>query len=77
LGLLVDLETDLPEILAALFDGVASGLHRWDDIKLDNPPRMADFTCWVEACAPGLGREPGEFLQAYQENRLTAYTIRF
>lgn len=73
----IRLKADLPEILAALFTGLSAGLRNWDTIKLDNPPRMADFARWVEACASGLGWEPGEFLEAYQENREAAYAISF
>lgn len=33
---------------------------------------MADFTLWVEAAAPALGWQPGEFLTAYRRNRARA-----
>jgi len=73
----IRLQADLPEILAALFTGISAGLRNRDAVKLENPPRMADFAQWVEACAPGLGWEPGEFLEAYRENRESAYAISF
>jgi hypothetical protein len=33
---------------------------------------MADFATWAEACAPGFGWAPGEFLRDYEENRTDA-----
>ena len=57
------------KILGALLDAVAAGLRHQPDIQLDCRPRMADFASWAEACAPGFGWEPGEFLRDYDENR--------
>lgn len=62
-------EKQRPAILGALFDAVAAGLRRLPDIRLDKPPRMADFAEWGEACASGFGWERGEFLAAYTENQ--------
>lgn len=60
------------KILGALFDAVAGGLRHLPNIWLDRLPRMADFAKWAEACAPGFGWEPGEFLRDYEENRTEA-----
>lgn len=67
----------MPAVLGALFEGLAAGIRNWEATKIENPPRMADFARWVEACAPGLGWEPGEFLDAYQASRKNAYQISF
>ena len=36
---------------------------------------MADFSKWIMAAEPGLGWEPGSFMNAYNENRSTAVGI--
>lgn len=64
-----DFAQSRPLILGALFDAVAKGLGRLSTVEVKNLPRMADFAVWVEACAPGLGWEPEEFLKIYRENR--------
>jgi hypothetical protein len=64
-----------PKILGAIFDAVAAGLRHLPDIRLDRRPRMADFASWGEACAPGFGWEPGEFLRDYDENRNDAVAV--
>ncbi len=71
------LKQDMPNIRAALFVGLSAGVRNWGKTKLENPPRMADFARWVEACSSGLGWERGEFVEAYQENRKEAYAISF
>jgi len=71
------LKQDMPKILGGLFDGISSGVRNWETTKLEKPPRMADFARWVEACSSGLGWEPGEFIEAYNENRKNAYAISF
>jgi hypothetical protein len=62
-------------ILGALLDAVSTALQNKDAVKLDNPPRMADFSKWVMAAEPGLGWEPGSFMNAYNDNRSTAVGI--
>ena len=71
------LKQDMPKILGALCDGLSVGVRNWKSTKLDSPPRMAEFARWVEACSTGLDWEPGEFIEAYQENRQHAYAISF
>jgi putative DNA primase/helicase len=58
-----------PKILGALCDAVSVGLSRIGTLQLDEFPRMADFCAWVEACAPGIGLEPGDFSRAFNTNR--------
>jgi len=69
-GLFEDFERDKPHILGAILDGVSNALRDFDNMKLPNPPRMADFACWVIAGLPGLGLSSGDFLKAYAFNRL-------
>lgn len=57
------------EILGALLTALSAALRRIDCIELGLAPRMADFATLIEAAAPGLGWDPGEFLAAYNTNR--------
>ena len=59
----------LPRILGGFMDAIVCGLRRWQEVRLDRKPRRLDFARWVEAAAPALGLQPGEFLSAYMENR--------
>ncbi|CTQ56844.1 Superfamily II helicase [Roseibium album] len=61
----------LPGILGALLDAMSSAVRRYDETKVENPPRMADFARLVIACEPGLGWEAGDFMKAYNANRQT------
>jgi len=64
-----EFEAHHPAILGALYDAVARALARIDQVRLDRLPRLADFARWVEAAAPALGWQPGEFIAAYASNR--------
>jgi len=58
-----------PQVLGALYDLVAVGLHNRDKVKLQNLPRMADSARWIAAVEnEGLWHK-GSFLDAYQDNR--------
>lgn len=70
-----EFEAARPAILGALLDAVSTGLARLDEVHLEDPPRLADFAEWVEACAPALGWAPGEFLDAYRENQTHANAL--
>jgi hypothetical protein len=61
-----------PRLLGALLDAVAVALHRLPQVRLDRLPRMADYTRWAVAAAPGLGLDPEVFLAAYRDNREAA-----
>jgi hypothetical protein len=50
-----------PYVLGALLDAVVVGLRNRDSVHVPDLPRLADFATWVEACAPALGWEQGEF----------------
>jgi len=58
-----------PRILGALLEAAVAGLGNLPNLRLDQPPRMADFALWVNACEASLGMIPGEALAAYQSNR--------
>ena len=61
-----------PLILGALLDAIAAGLRHQSTVSVERLSRMAAFVKWGEACAPGFGWEPGEFLRDYEENRSDA-----
>jgi hypothetical protein len=60
-----------PQILGALFDAAAHGLRRLSSVRLERPPRMADFALWATACETAFW-PPGTFLRAYNANRRAA-----
>ena len=62
-------------ILGFLLDAVSTALKRRDDVRLDQIPRMGDFCIWAEAAGPAFGWHPGEFTEAYQDNRDTAISM--
>jgi hypothetical protein len=62
-------ERERPYILGALLDAVAYALANVGSVRLESPPRMADFAAWMCAAEPALGWEPGSFLRAYEANR--------
>jgi hypothetical protein len=61
-----------PRLLGALLEAVAVGLRRLPQVRLDRLPRMADYTRWAYAAAPGLQLDPDVFLAAYRDNREAA-----
>ncbi len=61
-----------PSILGVLLDGVSSALRRLPEIRLERPPRMADFAAFATAAEQGLGWRDGEFMEAYALNRAGA-----
>lgn len=70
-----DFEEARPRILGALLDSAVAGLGSLPTVTLDGLPRMADFAIWVNACAEGLGMEPGEAMAVYQLNRAEAHHL--
>src|SRR5208283_4054174 len=64
-----------PRILGALLDAASAGLRNLPNVRLDQPPRMADFALWVSACEESLGMKPGEALSAYQSNRVETHNL--
>ena len=57
-----------PGILGALLDAAVMGLRNLSQVRLDRPPRLADFALWVSACEQALGMKPGEAMAACQAN---------
>lgn len=56
-------------ILGGLLDLFVRTLAQLPKVKLDRPPRMADFTRLGEAMAQALGYAPGAFDKLYKANR--------
>jgi hypothetical protein len=61
-----------PALLGLLYDGLSAGLRNLPTTKLEVGPRMLDACTWAEACAPGVGIEPGEITRAWMANRAGA-----
>jgi hypothetical protein len=57
-----------PRILGALLDATVAGLRNLPQVKLDRPPRLADFALWVNACEEDLGMKQGVAMAACQAN---------
>jgi len=64
-----------PRILGALLDAAVAGLRALPKVRIEHPPRMADFAFWVRACEEGLGMKSGEGLAVYQSNRTATRTL--
>lgn len=58
-----------PRVLGALLDAVSVALQGQPQLRLEQLPRMADFTTWVVAASLGLDLVPEGFLTAYSSNR--------
>jgi len=59
----------LPQILGAFIDVISKAMKRLPTVKLQKPPRMADFATLAVAAEEALGLKPGAFLSAYSTNR--------
>ena len=60
-----EFEDARPRILGAVLDALSTGMKRLPGITTQNLPRMADFSRWAMACAPGFGWSEDDFLAAY------------
>jgi putative DNA primase/helicase len=58
-----------PQILAALYSAISTGLQSIGQVKLERSPRMADFAEWITAAEPNLPWEKGAFQKEYDVNR--------
>jgi hypothetical protein len=58
-----------PKVFAVLLDALSCALRRMPDTKLSRSSRMADFERLIEASAPALDLEPGEFGDIYRRNQ--------
>lgn len=65
-----EFESARPWLFGATLDAVAVALRQLPSVKLDSPPRMADFATWAVAAEPAFGLAPGTFLAAYRANRM-------
>jgi hypothetical protein len=68
-----EFEMARPRILGALLDAAAHGLRSLSELRhrLEQLPRMADFTLWATACETALW-PVGTFARAYEANRRVA-----
>ena len=69
--LMADFEEMWPRILGALLDGLQEGLRRYNSVKLEGLPRMADFCKWAVACE-GAFWPAGTFVAAYEGAQISA-----
>ena len=60
-----------PLIFGALLEGLSEGLRRYNSVKLDRLPRMADFCKWAVACE-GAFWHSGTFMAAYEGAQASA-----
>jgi hypothetical protein len=68
-----EFEISRPRILGALLDAAAHGLRALSGLghRLEQLPRMADFTLWATACETALW-PAGTIVRAYEANRRVA-----
>jgi hypothetical protein len=56
-------------ILGALLDAVSSALANYETVRLEEYPRMADFSRWVVAALSATELDSGQFLAAFETNK--------
>jgi hypothetical protein len=61
-----------PGILGALLDVLVGALRRWDSVKIEERPRMADFYRLALAAEPDMPWAPGTFKAYFDEARAEA-----
>jgi len=59
---------DVPSILGGLLDGLSAALNQYENTRINNLPRMGDFSKWVTAAGQAYGWMKDEFMLAYTEN---------
>ena len=62
-------DADAPAIFGGLLDLFVATLAELPRVKLDRPPRMADFAALGEAMMRAEGNDPGAFVSLYSANR--------
>lgn len=67
-----EFEKDLPKFLGAIFNAMSKAIPLYDEVKLDEVGRMADFTYWGYAIAEVLELGGDIFLESYLTNQDTA-----
>jgi len=71
---IVDLKAEFmaerPVIMGGIFDTLSKAMKLYKNVKLDKPPRMADFERWGYAIAEAIEQGAGQkFLNEYAANR--------
>ena len=64
-----------PRILGALLDATVTALRNLPQVRLERPPRLADFARWVTAGEEALGMQPGEAMAACRANSAEARNL--
>jgi len=64
-----------PRILGSLLDAAVMGLRNLPKVRLERPPRLADFALWVTGCEEALGMKPGEAMAAFRANSAAAHDL--
>ena len=59
-----------PRILGALLDVAVTGIRNLPNVKVEELPRLADFTAWVTACEESLEVSQRALIEAYEKNRI-------
>ena len=57
-----------PNLLGAVCDALVGVLKNYDQVQVENVPRMADFAQWGKAAEVALGWPEGSFSEAYVSN---------
>ena len=70
-ALMTAFEEAAPIILGSLLTGLSEGLRTYDDVRIKQLPRMADFCKWAVACDTAYWR-PGTFMEAYNDAQASA-----
>ena len=69
--LLVAFKGAAPVIFGTLLDGLSEGLRRYDNVRIERLPRMADFSKWAVACETAYWPS-GTFMAAYDDAQASA-----
>ena len=69
--LMATFEKAVPIIFGALLDGLSEGLRRYDEVRLERMPRMADFCKWAVACESAYWAQ-GTFMATYGDAQASA-----
>jgi hypothetical protein len=67
-----EFESVRPLILGSLLDAVSHALRNIESVRLDQKPRMADFSLWATAAEESFGLESSAFMSAFMGNRESA-----
>lgn len=70
-----EFEKKKPKILGALIDTFCEALRNIDNVKLEDYPRMADFTKLATSAEKALGLNSNDFVDIYNKNRNEANNL--